>query len=87
VLRLLVTEIVVPSTLTLVTLMMEAIGSSETSVLRATQCYIPEYGIVQSSPRKPQILHVIVRLGQDVGKPAVTTSDHGRGIGKTNYTE
>jgi hypothetical protein len=46
VLRLLVTANVVPSSLILVTLMMEAIPSSETSVLpRGTRRNIPEDGI------------------------------------------
>jgi hypothetical protein len=47
VLRLLVTANVVPSALTLFTLMMEAIHSSETSVLtRAAQRHISEDGIL-----------------------------------------
>jgi hypothetical protein len=47
--RLLVTGNVVPSTLILVTLMMEAILSSDTSVLtKATQRHIPDDGILHS---------------------------------------
>jgi hypothetical protein len=45
--------------------MMEAIRSSETSVLtRAMRCDIPEHGIRHSHRgEKPQILHSINRLG------------------------
>jgi hypothetical protein len=46
VLRVLVTAIVVSSRMILVTLIMEAPRSSETSVLtRATRCHIPKYDI------------------------------------------
>jgi hypothetical protein len=47
--RLLVTTNVIPNSLILVTLMMEAVRSSETSVLaRVTGRNIPEYGILHT---------------------------------------
>jgi hypothetical protein len=63
-LRLLVTAKVVPSTPTPVTLMMEAISSSETSVPpRSTRRNIPEDGTLHSHRReKPQILHSVRQI-------------------------
>jgi hypothetical protein len=47
-----------------VALVMDAILSSETTVLTtATRHYFPEGGILQSPPLKPQIIHTINQLG------------------------
>jgi hypothetical protein len=63
VLRLLVTANVVPSSPILVTLMMDAIRSSETSVLiRASRRHIPEDGI-HHSPRREDFKSYIAFTG------------------------
>jgi hypothetical protein len=60
--RLLVTASVVPSSLIFVTLLMEAIRFSETSIITRTTLYhIPEDGILHSHRRKDLKSYIILR--------------------------
>jgi hypothetical protein len=66
--RLLVTASIVPSSPILVTLIKEALSSSETSVLtRATWRNIPEDAILHSHcHEKPQVLHHISKFSGSI---------------------
>jgi hypothetical protein len=64
--RLLVTVNVVPSSPILVTLMIEALSSSETSVLsRATRRNIPEDVILQKQTQFPKLYFLVFRIPND----------------------
>jgi hypothetical protein len=87
VLRLLVTANIVPSSPILVTLMLEMIHSSETSVLtRATRRHIPDDGIPQVTTRRVQIIYrnrLCFRNTVFCSCSEVRTTD----IGNPNYSE